>query len=70
MSPRHFGREFRLNTGQSPARAVEQLRVETARILIDADRLTVERIASLTGFTDPNACGGHSCESSANHPRR
>ncbi|MGX6566374.1 MULTISPECIES: AraC family transcriptional regulator [Cupriavidus] len=33
MSPRHFGREFRLNTGQSPARAVEQLRVETARIL-------------------------------------
>jgi transcriptional regulator GlxA family with amidase domain len=53
MSPRHFSREFRMNTGQSPARAVERLRAETARILVEADRLTIERIATQTGFSDP-----------------
>jgi transcriptional regulator GlxA family with amidase domain len=53
MSPRHFSREFRLNTGQSPARAIERLRAETARILVEADRFTIERIASTTGFSDP-----------------
>ena len=53
MSPRHFSREFRLNTGQSPARAIERLRAETARILVEADRFTIERIARTTGFSDP-----------------
>ncbi|MDM0078444.1 GlxA family transcriptional regulator [Variovorax sp. J2P1-59] len=53
MSPRHFSREFRQSTGQSPARAVERLRAETARILVEADKLTIERIASKTGFSDP-----------------
>lgn len=53
MSPRHFSREFRQHTGQSPARAVERLRVETARILVEADDLPIERIASKTGFADP-----------------
>ncbi len=53
MSPRHFSREFRQNTGQSPARAVERLRAETARILVEADELPIERIASKTGFSDP-----------------
>ncbi|WP_445143490.1 GlxA family transcriptional regulator [Dyella sp. Tek66A03] len=53
MSPRHFSREFLKNTGQSPARAVERLRAETARILVEADKFTIERIASKTGFSDP-----------------
>ena len=53
MSPRHFSREFRQNTGQSPARAVERMRAETARILVEADELPIERIASKTGFSDP-----------------
>jgi len=53
MSPRHFSREFRLNTGQSPARAIERLRAETARILVEADRFTIEQIANKTGFDDP-----------------
>jgi len=53
MSPRHFSREFRMNTGRSPARAVEQLRAEVARVLVEADRLTIERIATQTGFADP-----------------
>lgn len=53
MSPRNFSREFRMSTGQTPARAVERLRAETARVLVEADRLTVERIATQTGFADP-----------------
>lgn len=53
MSPRHFSREFRQHTGESPARAVERLRVETARLLVEADDLPIERIASKTGFADP-----------------
>ena len=53
MSPRHFSREFRQSTGQSPARAVERLRAETARVLVEADELPIERIASKTGFSDP-----------------
>jgi transcriptional regulator GlxA family with amidase domain len=53
MSPRHFSREFRKSTGQSPARAIERLRAETARILVEADRFTIERIASKTGFSNP-----------------
>ena len=53
MSPRHFSREFRQNTGQSPARAIERLRAETARILVEADEHSVEHIADKTGFADP-----------------
>jgi len=53
MSPRHFSREFRHSTGQSPARAIERLRAETARRLVEADNLPIERIASKTGFSDP-----------------
>lgn len=53
MSPRHFSREFRQHTGQSPARAIERLRVETARILVEADDIPIERIADKTGFSDP-----------------
>jgi transcriptional regulator GlxA family with amidase domain len=29
------------------------MRAETARILVEADRFTIERIASRTGFSDP-----------------
>jgi transcriptional regulator GlxA family with amidase domain len=53
MSLRHFSREFRQHTGQSPARAVERLRVETARLLVEAGELPIERIAAKTGFSDP-----------------
>jgi transcriptional regulator GlxA family with amidase domain len=53
LSPRHFSREFRESTGQSPARAIERLRVETAKVLVEADELSIERIASKTGFHNP-----------------
>jgi transcriptional regulator GlxA family with amidase domain len=53
VSPRHFSREFKLNTGQSPARAIERLRAEVARNLVEEGQHTLERIAQQTGFSDP-----------------
>jgi len=35
LSPRQFSRAFRAETGQSPAKAVENLRVEAARLLME-----------------------------------
>jgi transcriptional regulator GlxA family with amidase domain len=52
LSPRHFSRAFRLDTGQTPARAVERLRAETARILVEQGQHSIERIAQQTGFAD------------------
>jgi transcriptional regulator GlxA family with amidase domain len=50
LSPRQFSRVFRAETGQSPARAVERLRVEAARVLIEQGRHTLDAIAEQTGF--------------------
>jgi transcriptional regulator GlxA family with amidase domain len=52
LSPRQFSRAFLAETGQSPARAVEKLRVETARSMIE-DGHAVERVAAKAGFADP-----------------
>ena len=52
LSPRQFTRVFRKETGQSPARAIENLRLEAARYLIEQGRLPVEVIARETGFGD------------------
>lgn len=43
---------FRLETGQSPARAIENLRLEAARYMLEQGRLPVEEIARETGFGD------------------
>jgi transcriptional regulator GlxA family with amidase domain len=53
LSPRQFTRTFQAETGHSPARAIERLRVESARILIEAGGQSVERIAKQAGFSDP-----------------
>ncbi len=52
LSPRQFSRAFREETGQSPAKAVEHLRVETARVLMEQGRLSMDMIADETGFAD------------------
>jgi transcriptional regulator GlxA family with amidase domain len=52
LSPRQFSRAFRAETGQSPAKAVERLRVEAARVLIEQGRLALDSIAEETGFAD------------------
>lgn len=53
LSPRQFSRAFRAETGQSPAKAVEQLRVEAARVMVEQSRHTIDEIATQAGFADP-----------------
>jgi len=52
LSLRQFSRLFRLETGLSPAKAVENLRLEAARFLLEQGRLPIETIAFDTGFGD------------------
>jgi transcriptional regulator GlxA family with amidase domain len=52
LSPRQFSRVFREETGQSPAKAIERLRVEAARLLMETTRHPIEVIARETGFGD------------------
>jgi transcriptional regulator GlxA family with amidase domain len=52
LSPRQFTRVFRAETGQSPAKAIENLRLEAARFMLEQGRLSVEEIARATGFGD------------------
>ena len=52
LSPRQFSRAFRAETGQSPAKAVEKLRVEAARLMMEQTRHPVDVIARQTGFAD------------------
>jgi transcriptional regulator GlxA family with amidase domain len=53
LSTRQFSRAFRAETGQSPARAVENLRVEAARTLLESGSHPVEVVARESGFSDP-----------------
>jgi len=52
LSPRQFSRAFRAETGQSPAKAVENLRLEAARLMMEQSRHPIEVIARQTGFAD------------------
>lgn len=53
LSRRQFSRAFRLETGQSPARAVEILRIEAARSMIETGNYSIEAIARTNGFANP-----------------
>ncbi len=53
LSPRQFGRAFKAETGETPAKAVERLRAEVARERIKNDAEAVESIAAAVGFSDP-----------------
>jgi len=52
LSPRQFGRVFRAETGVSPAKAIELLRLETAKPLLLHSKIPIETIAEQTGFGD------------------
>ena len=52
LSPRQFSRAFKAETGQSPARAIESLRVEAARAMIDDGEHALATVARETGFGD------------------
>jgi transcriptional regulator GlxA family with amidase domain len=53
LSRRQFSRAFRLETGQSPAKAVETLRVEAARAMIEDGNHAIDVVARESGFDDP-----------------
>jgi len=50
MSERSFSRHYAEATGQTPARAIERLRVQGARNLLAETRLPVKRISQRCGF--------------------
>lgn len=52
LSPRQFSRVFRDETGLSPAKAIESLRLEAARLMLEQGRLPLETIAAESGFGD------------------
>ena len=52
LSPRQFSRIFHAETGQSPAKAVERLRVEAARLMMEQGRHSIDVVARETGFAD------------------
>jgi transcriptional regulator GlxA family with amidase domain len=45
LSPRQFSRVFREETARSPAEAIERLRVESARLMMEGGRFSAEEIA-------------------------
>ena len=53
MSARHFTRAFIAETGTTPAKAVERLRIEVARSRVQSSGEPIERVAQVTGFRDP-----------------
>ena len=52
LSPRQFTRAFRAETGVSPAKAVEAMRVEAAKHMLEQSRLPIEEIAAAAGFAN------------------
>ena len=52
LSPRQFSRVFTAEIGLSPAKAVEGMRLEAARLMIEQSRHPLEVVARETGFRD------------------
>lgn len=50
MSPRHFARAFAADVGTTPARWVEEARVDHARLLLESTDLAAEAVATASGF--------------------
>jgi transcriptional regulator GlxA family with amidase domain len=53
MSARHFTRAFIAETGISPSKAVERLRIEAAKSRVQGSVESIEQVAATTGFRDP-----------------
>jgi transcriptional regulator GlxA family with amidase domain len=53
MSARHFTRAFIAETGTTPSKAIERLRIEVARARVQSSSESIERVAEMTGFHDP-----------------
>jgi transcriptional regulator GlxA family with amidase domain len=52
MSPRTFARSYTTETGVTPAKAVERLRLEAARAALDVPKRSLQEVAERVGFVD------------------
>ncbi|HEY5793768.1 MAG TPA: GlxA family transcriptional regulator [Bosea sp. (in: a-proteobacteria)] len=52
MSPRTFARLYFARTGRTPAKVVEELRLEAARRALEETRQSIKEIATRSGFVD------------------
>jgi len=55
LGPRHFNRRFKETFGTSPARYVEQLRLDEARKRLPAPNQTVDSVAASVGYASSDA---------------
>lgn len=53
MSARHFARAFQAETGVTPSKAIERLRVDVARHRVQSGNEAIEVVARSIGFGDP-----------------
>lgn len=52
MSPRTFARKFRIHVGTTPAQAIERLRLDVARRLLEELSIPLKEVARQSGFAD------------------
>lgn len=55
LSPRHFARAFQAETGMTPGRYVDRVRLEHARRLLEDTTDGIERISRASGYGTPEA---------------
>ncbi|MER6737347.1 GlxA family transcriptional regulator [Streptomyces puniciscabiei] len=55
LSPRHFARAFREETGMTPGRYVDRVRLEHARRLLEDTTDNIEEVARASGYGTPEA---------------
>ncbi|MFF7448884.1 MULTISPECIES: DJ-1/PfpI family protein [unclassified Streptomyces] len=55
LSPRHFARAFRTETGMTPGRYVDRVRLEHARRLLEDTADGIEEISRASGYGTPEA---------------
>jgi transcriptional regulator GlxA family with amidase domain len=53
MSPRNFSRVFKEEVGIAPAKAVERLRVDSARAELESGIRSIQQVAGECGFGNP-----------------
>ena len=52
MSARNFARVFTAETGKTPAKAVEAMRIEAARLMLEETELPIREVSIRCGFSD------------------
>ena len=56
LSTRQFGRAFVAATGMSPAKAIERLRVESARCMVEDTQESLKRLRAASASRTPSGC--------------